>query len=76
MEKVKLYVNNSEFISADEFTLEQAKNYLRERGYKIAFTGRAYYDNQKTIIGINDDNTYSLETRRQNGLRYGRQISL
>lgn len=68
-ERTILYLNNGESYLGDNNTYKESLKILKEKGYKLAYSGRKFSANgQKVLVGINDNNIVKLRQRRENGL--------
>ena len=69
MEKTILYTENGDNYHGDNYSFNEAKKYLKEKGYKIAYSGRKFTANgERVLVGINENNIFGVEHRRKNGL--------
>ena len=77
MEKIILYLENGEDYKGNEFAEKEAKDILKKKGYKNAYSGRKFYSHgQRVIVGIDENNVIELKERRKNGLWNARMINV
>lgn len=76
-ERTLLYSENGDLCHGDNYTRGEAIAKLKQKGYKLAFSGRKFGGGGiYVIVGINNNNPVPIEQRRQNGLWNARKISI
>jgi len=75
-EQIIFYLKNGDIYMGDHYLRGECLDILRENGYKEYYCGVKRTNKQSVIVGIDENNTVTLEQRAQNGLLCATKVNI